>query len=768
MRKAILSLFLVLAVVALTTQKACAATIGSWKNMLSYSTITQIESTDSKVYVLASGGLFSYNPTDGEVQTYDKTTGLSDCGIAHIRWCPAAKRLMVLYDNGNIDLLCADGSVINLPDYYNKTLTESKTVNLLTVQGKYVFMCTAFGVVKVNVANAEIADTYSLALSINDVAATSKNMFAATEQGLYSAPLTANLSDKNEWKKLSGRAYKNLFCLNDKLYGTNNGYLDAISTDGSYRKVYDTWSNKMLKFADHVLLFGTRHAYLFDTSETVTTIPNTFLVFGYNSSTRTFWVADNDADATYTGKLASVTFENNNLTEPVYGVRGITPDGPLTNNFFYMTLSQGKLMAVQGYGNPGDVMVYDGTTWSAFDNSFASTLGHVYRSHYCVATDPLNPSRTLVSGHTGLYEFIDGKFSRHWNMNNSALRQAVGVKEESYLNNTLVRGICFGSDGTAWITNPQSATTSVFSIAPDGTWTSHHQALFTYNFECSLHGLGQMFFDHNGLLWFTNNNWIQPALLCYDTATKALKRYTSFINQDFTPLSPLFYVRCAVEDADHNIWIGTDVGPAMLTASTLASGGDTFTQVKVPRNDGTNLADYLLSGLDINQIIVDGANRKWFATNTNGLYLIDSDNITQLHHFTTENSPLPSNEILSLALDNTTGELFIGTSAGLCSYMTDSSQPSDKMTKDNVYAYPNPVSPDYHGLITVVGLTLNADVKIVTANGALVAEGRSNGGTFTWDGCDKQGRRVASGVYMVQTATGDGGKGTVCKIAVVN
>lgn len=196
MRKAILSLFLVLAAVALTTQKACAATIGSWKNMLSYSTITQIESTDSKVYVLASGGLFSYNPTDGEVQTYDKTTGLSDCGIAHIRWCPAAKRLMVLYDNGNIDLLCADGSVINLPDYYNKTLTESKTVNLLTVQGKYVFMCTAFGVVKVNVANAEIADTYNLALSINDVAATSKNMFAATDQGLYSAPLTANLRDR--------------------------------------------------------------------------------------------------------------------------------------------------------------------------------------------------------------------------------------------------------------------------------------------------------------------------------------------------------------------------------------------------------------------------------------------------------------------------------------------------------------------------------------------------------------------------------------------
>ena len=89
------------------------------------------------------------------------------------------------------------------------------------------------------------------------------------------------------------------------------------------------------------------------------------------------------------------------------------------------------------------------------------------------------------------------------------------------------------------------------------------------------------------------------------------------------------------------------------------------------------------------------------------------------------------------------------------------------MTKDNVWAYPNPVRPDYTGLITVVGLTLNADVKILAPNGALIYEGRSNGGTFTWNGCDKEGRRVASGVYMVATATSGGEKGTVCKIAIV-
>ena len=223
-----------------------------------------------------------------------------------------------------------------------------------------------------------------------------------------------------------------------------------------------------------------------------------------------------------------------------------------------------------------------------------------------------------------------------------------------------------------------------------------------------------------------------------------------------------------VEDIDHNMWIGTNAGPLMLEVATLESGGTVFNQVKVPRNDGTNLADYLLANVGIKCMAIDGAGRKWMGTDDNGIYLISADNMKQIAHFTTDNSPLPSNEIESVAVDGRTGRVYIGTAVGLCSYMSDASEPAETMTKDNVYAYPNPVRPDYNGLVTVTGLTLNADVKIVTTNGTLVAEGRSNGGTFTWDATDQKGRRVASGVYMVQTATADGKKGTVCKIAVVN
>ena len=192
-----------------------------------------------------------------------------------------------------------------------------------------------------------------------------------------------------------------------------------------------------------------------------------------------------------------------------------------------------------------------------------------------------------------------------------------------------------------------------------------------------------------------------------------------------------------------------------------------FTQVKVPRNDGTNLADYLLSGIDVTCMAIDGGGRKWFGTKANGVYLISADNMTQVKHILSSNSLLLSDNILSIAINNATGEVFFGTDKGLCSYMSDATTPSDRPGEDNTYVYPNPVKPGYTGPITIVGLSMNADVKIVTTNGVLVAAGISNGGSFIWDGKDKSGKPVASGVYMVESADEDGNNGVVCKVAIV-
>ena len=205
----------------------------------------------------------------------------------------------------------------------------------------------------------------------------------------------------------------------------------------------------------------------------------------------------------------------------------------------------------------------------------------------------------------------------------------------------------------------------------------------------------------------------------------------------------------------------------MIQKSEIGQESVTFHQVKVPRNDGTNYADYLLSGVSISSIAIDGGNRKWFGTNGAGAFLISADNLEQIHNFTTDNSKLITNNISSITINQQSGEVFFLSDNGLCSYESDATEPAEKMTKDNVWAYPNPVTPDYTGLITITGLSFDADVKIVASNGALIAEGRSNGGMFTWDGCDQKGRRVISGVYSVISATSDGRSGTCCKIAVI-
>jgi hypothetical protein len=187
----------------------------------------------------------------------------------------------------------------------------------------------------------------------------------------------------------------------------------------------------------------------------------------------------------------------------------------------------------------------------------------------------------------------------------------------------------------------------------------------------------------------------------------------------------------------------------------------------VPRNDGTNYADYLLNEVSITAIVIDKANRKWFGTQSNGVFVIGADNITQEEHFDTSNSPILSDAIISMAYNEKTGEIFFGTENGLCSYMSDAVESSIEVVKDNVYAYPNPVVSNYEGLISVVGLQYDSDVMVLTTSGQLVAQGRSKGGMFTWNGCDRQGRRVASGIYMVCAATSEGKKEVVCKIAVI-
>lgn len=420
-----------------------------------------------------------------------------------------------------------------------------------------------------------------------------------------------------------------------------------------------------------------------------------------------------------------------------------------------------------GLNQAGTVQVLKKDEWTIFQDELDKITGYYYHDMNCLAVDPRNPEHVFVGGRAGLYEFLNGKLKKYFNKDNSLLRPTVYQGRELGNDYVPVQGLVFDRKNNLWILNSGTKTTSLLKLSPDGTMTDHSKPELM-NKGLSLQVMRRPILDSRGLIWFVNSHYEAPGLFCYNSETDKLSVFHNFKNQDGSSIM-VIQMRCVQEDAYQNLWIGTNVGPLRLTTEQMQNPSEAiFEQIKVPRNDGTNLADYLLAGVDISCMAIDGGGRKWFGTNGNGAYLISADNMKQVQHFLSSNSKLLSNNIESIAIDDKTGEVFFGTDKGLCSYMSDATKPSDNPDNGDAYAYPNPVRPDYKGLITVVGLAYNSDVKVVTTNGILVAKGTSNGGTFTWDGNDLNGKRVASGIYMVQTADQEGNNGTVCKIAIVN
>ena len=645
------------------------ATTGTWKAYMAYNDITEVAKGGSTLYVLASKNLYTYHSPDQEVRTYDKTNGLSDCNIAHIAWADAVSRLVIVYENENIDIMEANGNVINVSDYYSKSMIQDKTVYSIDIHGTDAYLATGFGLVKLQVKRAEISDTYNLGFRVDYSYVQGSRIYASSStEGLYSAPLNANLADKKNWSHI-----------------------------GAY-------------------------------------VPRPKQI---------------DPDL---------------LTE----ASRANPGGPKYNHFGFMLFHQGALYTCGGgyqqaidHSYPGIVQVLRDDKWTIFEDDLSKRTGHIYEDVMSVDVDPSDPDHVFAGSRGGVYEFKNGQFIKEWSYDNSLLQSAYKTDK----NYVIAKGVRYDGQGNLWVINCCNPTQSLLKYTKEGQWVSHHQPALIKNNTVPNHQ-ESLFLDSSNRLWFGCNNWEAPSVSCYDISKDEFNTCSAFVNEDGMHIE-LGSVTCIAEDRDRNIWIGTNAGPLVLPQGTTLSSNNIFEQIKVPRNDGTNLADYLLAGVSVTCIAVDGAGRKWIGTDGNGVYLISADNMTQEQHFTEQNSALLSNLVESVAVDPTTGEVFFGTYNGLCSYRSDATSPAETMTKGSVNAYPNPVRPDYTGLITVTGLTFNADVKIVTTNGTLVKQGRSNGGTFTWDGCDQKGRRVVSGVYMVQTATAEGEKGTVCKIAII-
>ena len=646
---------------------------------MSYYEPQQIVKANNKLFVRASNDLYSYNMSDHSITTYDKVNTLNDTYITHIAWNASAKRLIIVYQNSNIDLIDLNDNVTNISALYTKSMTQDKTVNSIYINEQYAYLATNFGVVKVNVQRAEITESYILDQKINTVGISGNQIYIRNTNGnILSGLLSDNLIDPHNWSTP-----------------------ESVPSD----------------------------------------------VFNV---------------------------DNSDWNENIELVKTLQPDGPKHNFFGFMTFANGQLYTstsvAGGSFRTGGIQVKNNDDWQIYQDTDLTAITGLTNYSYVtsLAIDPKNPNHVFAGARNGLYEFLDGQLVKQYNNSNSPIGIYLGNAPEFQM----ITGAVCDNEGNVWCLNSQSTTASLLKMnIESGEWTSYDLPdLMKLTISSMTHSLGcmtNMIVDSQGYIWFINDHHDLDSFYCFDPKTgQFISIYKGFSNQDGTTYDD-YRPHCLLETAEGDIWIGTKVGPFVLDYANRYTPNAALTQVKVPRNDGSNYADYLLSGVNISCMAIDGGGRKWFGTNGFGVYLISADNMTQLEYFTMDNSPLLSDNIESIAINNETGEVFFGTDKGLCSYMSDATEAAIEMVKDNVYAYPNPVVPGYDGLITIVGLSLDADVKILSASGQLVAQGRSNGGTFTWNGCDRSGRRVASGIYMVAAATSEGKKGTVCKIAVI-
>ncbi len=774
-------MFVLLPGLAACISALSAPAMGEWQTHFAYTGVSQVVQSENKVFGLSDGSLFSVDKRDDNVEYYSKISGLNGTQVSCMGYDEETGTLVIVYSNGNIDLM-RSGGVENIPDLYNKSMTASKEVNSIYFYDGKAYLACKFGIVVLNISKKEIAETYYIGDNASEVevlfvTVVDNYIYANTTTDVYQADVTStHLVNYENWQKMTSlpgtgtiaqvHTFNNeLLLLRDNLlYRRTNGAWQQVSP-AVFTKVYSN-DNILLAYSDVVYRFDAAYASGF--------LPGTTDVQDavYDSDADLYWFA--------AGDQGIVSYNAYTQSKNSY-----IPNGPQVNTPYNLRFSGKKLFMVQGgrwasqYNLPGYIMMYENGEWTnIWDGEWSNQRGLYIHTQtglplvdfMDVAADPNDNTHFYITSYgAGLYEYRNNQFHAQYTHENSTLTTIypAGTWTQQY-DYIRLDGVTYDADGNLWVVNSNS-NTALKVLLSSGDWIE----LGTGS-AMNKPTLGSVLISSQN----TNHKWINsvrssPGIVVFDdngtleeTSDDKAVFISEFVDQDGNSILPEA-VYCMVQDNDGAIWVGTDVGPLVFSSpNDIFDGTNSCTRIKIPRNDGTNLADFLLESEEIRAIAIDGANRKWIGTTSSGIYLMSADGQETVQHFTTSNSPLASNEIISIAINPVTGEVFMGTGSGLLSYQSDAAQGGDSF--GYIYAYPNPVRETYTGMITIAGLVDNTTVKITDVAGNLVYETTSNGSLAVWDGKNKSGRKVSTGVYLAICLTEDGSESGIAKILVIN
>jgi hypothetical protein len=746
----------------------------TWGDHLSYNHGTSVIVTSERIYCGTTGGLFYLDREDNSINKLSIINALSDAYITHLGYDAAERVLVIVYLNGNIDILDdRTNEITNLPYLKEKYLPGDKNVYGLTMADGLAYLSTGFGIVVIDYKNTQVKDTYIIGreaeyLKVNDVCIFEDSIYAATDEGLYVADaINPNLVDYNNWSlnqsvpNASGVFTKllslNTFMLASQKTGTDNENIiyayDPAEGWNSWLN-FSSEINALRNDFNHVLIASNKNCQMFDYNGAPSDTFSTILAYDCRQDEMgNTWIAN----YAYSGLTCSFADNSYNY---------FAPSGPAYPGVCEIENEQGtiwvgsRVSEINDYNRHG-LYTYVNGKWTNY-NPFTNGSWNNTFNLASVAIDPNDLTHGYgVNMKTGIVEIKNGDIIKSYDGTNSILP---GFNGSDFI---LISGIDYDNNNNLLI-YCSAVYGPLMMIDPDGQW--YDMGITDPHYSGSL--TGDILATSLDQIWMIIHGSASPGIFVYNynnTPADASDDMSCFVNivdntNTFNGIDP----KCLEEDLDGNIWVGTRQG--VLVYSTPydvfdKNGKIVGNRPLIPRNDGTNFADFLLDGEEVTCISVDGANRKWIGTRTSGVFLVSYDGLETIHSFNTYNSPLPSNTIIDIGVNSVTGEVLIGTDIGIVSYQEAATTGLDQY--EDVYAFPNPVREDYYGDIVITGLVSESFVKITDISGNIVYETTSLGGQAVWNGKNLANERVSTGVYLVFLCNSDGSQKNVTKILFI-
>jgi hypothetical protein len=779
------------------TVQAQKSKIGTWKTYLAYQEAILTTETPNHVFAVYKGAyndgktyndgvLLSFSKEDNEIATYSFNEGLNDMGIVQMGYCSETKVLVLVYSNANIDLFLGKNDVFNISSMKDKGLTN-KNINSLEIIGKYAYISTGFGIVVVDTERREIKTECKLNTDTKAVCQWGDYLYAATTEGIIRAPISSNLMDRENWKPFDELKYdgnksriEKMAIFKDQLIFYDGSYgICRATKEGQVTSLFQGMCRQITVLNEQLILclYNVIYFYTdFDKRETTAEITAASIT-SYNSKD-TYWIARPMVswdDLSQTG-LLSIRKETGSNGHSVLK-SAIKVDSPLRNHCFALTYTADKLLVTGGSVNTGisgTFMIYENGKWTNFDDrAIAKKTGLNYdgapwcRDFISAVVDPRDSHHYFVGSFVeGVYEFQDTTFIKlHTYTNTDGALQTILPNNRYPQFYVRAAGLAYDRNSNLYVVSTEIQ--NVLSVLTnDNKWKSFYYSDMVEAWAY------QILITRKNLKWITKYRgssvstigiWVLDDNNTIDDPTDDTAYFSrTFKDQQERVINAQTY-SCIAEDLDGTIWVGTDVGPITFTSPSQVAAGICN---RIVSTDQQNEGFYIMENRFVTAIAVDGGNRKWIGTKGDGIFIVDNSGGTwTTKNFNTRNSNLISDNITAIAINNKTGEVFIGTDKGLVSYMGDAIEGASDYSK--VYAYPNPVKPGSNNLVTVTGLVSNSTIKITDVAGNLINQGISIGGQYTWNCTNFSGAIVKAGIYLVFATLPDGSRGVATKIMVI-